>query len=59
MIYEICRHDPAELSFAIPLMLVIVYHVPSARRVPILAVLTFGVLLGWAGWLAVGPYLLP
>ena len=36
----------AYLSLAIRLMLVIVYYVPSARRVPILGVLTCGVLFG-------------
>jgi hypothetical protein len=48
-----------ELCLAIPLMLAIVYYMPSGRRVPIIGVLTSGVLFGWAGWLAVGPYLLP
>jgi hypothetical protein len=48
-----------ELCLAIPLMLLIVYYMPSGRRAPIIGVLTSGVLLGWAGWLALGPYLLP
>jgi hypothetical protein len=48
-----------ELGLAVPLMLVIIYCIPSTHRVPIIVVLTSGVLLGWAGWLALGPYLLP
>jgi hypothetical protein len=49
----------AELAVAIPLMLLIVYYMPVAYRVPIMSVLTTGVLLGWAASLPVGPYLLP
>jgi hypothetical protein len=48
----------AELTVATPLLLLIVYYMPSKRRIAI-AVLSSGVLAGWAGWLALGPYLLP
>jgi hypothetical protein len=49
----------AELALATPLLLLIVSSLPTRRRAPILAVLAIGVLAGWAGWLACGPYLLP
>jgi hypothetical protein len=49
----------AELAVATPLLLLIVYYMPSMRRIPVIAVLSTGVLAGWAGWLALGPYLLP
>jgi hypothetical protein len=49
----------AELAIAIPLMLLIVYYIPSRQRFPVIAVLSTGVLAGWAGWLMCVPYLLP
>jgi hypothetical protein len=48
-----------ELIVAIPLMLLIIYYVPVGRRVPVITVLTTGVIVGWAAWLAFAPYLLP
>ena len=48
-----------ELIAAIPLLLLIVYYVPAVRRLRVAAVLTVGVLMGWVGWMAFAPYLLP
>jgi hypothetical protein len=48
-----------ELVVAIPLLLLIIYYMPTGRRLAVVAVLTTGVLVGWAAWLALAPYLLP
>ena len=38
---------------------VIVWAVPARRRFVVLPVMSVGVLAGWAGWLLIGPYILP
>lgn len=49
----------AELAVATPLLALIVLGLPATRRLAILSVLSIGVLVGWAGWLAWGPHILP
>jgi hypothetical protein len=48
-----------ELAVAIPLLILIILAVPTGRRFVVLPVMSVGVLLGWAGWLVIGPYILP
>ena len=48
-----------ELAVAIPLLILIILAVPTGRRFVVLPVMSVGVLLGWAGWLVLGPYILP
>lgn len=48
-----------ELIAAIPSMLLIIYYMPVRCRLPVITVLTAGVIGGWAAWLAFAPYLLP
>jgi hypothetical protein len=49
----------AELAVAIPLLLLVVHYMPAGRRIPVIAVLSTGVFVGWAAWLVIiGPYLL-
>jgi hypothetical protein len=48
-----------ELAVAIPLLVLIILQVPTPGRLSRLALLSVGVLVGWAGWLSVGPHLLP
>jgi hypothetical protein len=49
----------AEMAVVAPLLALIVLRLPSTRRLAILSVLSIGVLVGWASWLAWGPYVLP
>ena len=48
-----------ELAVAIPLLILIVWAVPARRRFVVLPVMSVGVLAGWAGWLLIGPHILP
>ncbi len=48
-----------ELAVAIPLLILIVWAVPVGRRFIVLPVMSVGVLAGWAGWLLIGPHILP
>jgi hypothetical protein len=48
-----------ELVVAIPLLILIVLRIPAGRRLVVLPVMSVGVLAGWAGWLLLGPYILP
>ena len=48
-----------ELFAAIPLLFLLALAIPAHRRLSILCVVSIGVLIGWAGWLALGGYLLP
>jgi hypothetical protein len=48
-----------ELAVAMPLLILVVWAVPAGRRLVVLPVLSVGVLAGWAGWLLIGPYILP
>ena len=48
-----------ELIVAIPFVLLIVYYMPALHRFRAAAVLTASVLMGWGGWVAFAPYLLP
>jgi hypothetical protein len=48
-----------ELVVAIPLLILIVLAIPAGRRLVVLPVMSVGVLAGWAGWLVLGPYVLP
>ena len=41
-----------EFIVAIPLMLLIIYYVPVRCRLPVITVLTAGLIVGWAAWLA-------
>jgi hypothetical protein len=47
-----------EFIVAIPLMLLIIYFMPVGGRLPVITVLTAGVIVGWVAWLAFAPYLL-
>jgi hypothetical protein len=49
----------AEMVVAAPLLALIVLRLPRTRRLAILSVLSSGVLVGWASWLAWGPTILP
>lgn len=48
-----------ELAVAVPLLALIAFCIPATYRLTVLCVLCIGVLAGWAGWLTVGPTLLP
>jgi len=48
-----------ELAVASPLLVLIVLAIPAGRRLVVLPVMSVGVLAGWAGWLVLGPYVLP
>jgi hypothetical protein len=48
-----------ELFAAVPLLLLIALAIPAQHRVSVLSVMTVGVLTGWAGWLALGSFVLP
>jgi hypothetical protein len=48
-----------ELVVAMPLLVLIVLAVPARWRFIVLPVMSVGVLAGWAGWLLIGPYVLP
>jgi hypothetical protein len=48
-----------EMALAAPLLGLAVACIPRAGRVPALLISCIGVLAGWAGWLALGPRLLP
>jgi hypothetical protein len=48
-----------ELVAALPLLAVIVWAVPAGCRLAVLSVMSIGVLAGWAGWLALGSFVLP
>jgi hypothetical protein len=47
-----------ETAVAVPLLAEIVVHIPPPR-LAVLATLTAGVFVGWAGWLVFGRYVLP
>jgi hypothetical protein len=47
-----------EMALAAPLLAEIVLLI-RPPRLAALATLTVGVLVGWAGWLLLGPYVLP
>src|SRR5262249_19840810 len=48
-----------ELAVAIPLLLLIIFYMPTGCRLVVVAVLTTGVLAGWTAWLVFASYLLP
>jgi hypothetical protein len=48
-----------ELVVAVPLLMLIVLAIPAGRRLVVLPVMSVGVLAGWAGWLLIGPSILP
>jgi hypothetical protein len=47
-----------ELAATIPLLALIVFCIPAPSRLPVISILTIGVLSGWAGWLTWGPHVL-
>lgn len=42
-----------------PLLILLALAIPARQRFLLLCVMTIGVLSGWAGWLALGGYVLP
>jgi hypothetical protein len=48
-----------ELIAAVPLLVLLVLAIPAHQRLSALSVMSIGVLTGWAGWLALGGYVLP
>ena len=48
-----------ELFAAIPLLVLLAAAIPAPCRLATLSVMSIGVLTGWAGWLALGGYVLP
>jgi hypothetical protein len=48
-----------ELFAAVPLLFLLALAIPSRHRFSVLFVMSIGVLTGWAGWLALGGYVLP
>jgi hypothetical protein len=58
---QLARHAVVwlELVAALPLLALIVWAVPAGCRLAVLSVMSIGVLAGWAGWLALGSFVLP